>query len=221
MAITQEEHLDVLLVGSGSAGLMAALWLAIYNSRILTTASPSSPSTKPITYRALERRSGPMTIGQADGVQCRTVEIFESLDLSEDLLREAYHVLEVAFWSYSPEASSNGERRGIVRTNRAADTAKGLSHMPHLILNQARINGLLLEKARKLGGREIDYGWTVKSVAVDETLAGLKGSDAQRYPCTVVAVRDDGVEKVFRTKYVLVSACPSPLLAFSRLTDRV
>ena len=200
----QEEYLDVLIVGSGSAGVTAALWLSIYNSRMTAdpnqTTSPS-PCSTPIKYRVLERRGGPMTIGQADGIQCRTVEIFESLDLSEDLLREAYHVLEVAFWSASPEAAADGSR-GIVRTNRTADTAKGLSHMPHLILNQARVNGLLLEKARRLGGRDVDYGWTVKSVAVDER---AEESGPEKYPCTVVAVRDDGEEKILKTKYVLVS----------------
>ncbi|KIX96771.1 uncharacterized protein Z520_07491 [Fonsecaea multimorphosa CBS 102226] len=179
---------DVLIVGSGSAGLTAALWLIIYN-----TTHPRQQ----ITFKILERRGGPMAIGQADGVQCRTVEIFETLDLSEDLLREAYHVLEVAFWS--PDGQG-----GIRRSNRAADTAKGLSHMPHLILNQARVNGLLLEKMKKLGagrGEEVSYGWTVKSVSLDEELAEMH---AASYPCTVVAVRDeDGKEEIFRSKYVL------------------
>ena len=179
------EDLDVLIIGSGSAGLSAALWLAIYN----TTHAAH------IKYKILERRPGPMAIGQADGIQCRTVEIFESLDLSEDLLREAYHVLEVAFWS--PDGKG-----GIVRTNRAADTAKGLSHMPHLILNQARVNGLLLEKGRSLGGEEVGYGWTVKSLSVDEKMAER---DEGSHCCEVVAARDDGEEKVFRAKYVLVS----------------
>ena len=194
--MTDPETLDVLIVGSGSAGLTAALWLSIYNA---------THSTQ-IKYRVLEHRSGPMSIGQADGVQCRTVEIFESLDLSEDLLREAYHVLEVAFWS--PDGKG-----GVVRTNRAADTAKGLSHMPHLILNQARVNGLLLEKMRKLGGKEVDYGWSVKSLVVDE---GMASSEEESYCCEVVAAKEDGVEKVFKAKYVLVChvfvLTPFPLL---------
>ena len=205
MASSSKEYLDVLIVGSGSAGLTSALWLAIYN------ASHPSTKTKPLRYKVLERRPGPMEIGQADGVQCRTVEIFESLDLSEDLLREAYHVLEVAFWSPSPEETEQGGKRGIVRSNRAADTAKGLSHMPHLILNQARVNGLLLEKMRKLGGPEVEYDWTVKSVNVDE--APSERDDALQYPCTVVAAKDDGEERTFRTKYVLVSLSRT-LLAF-------
>lgn len=201
----QEEHLDVLIVGSGSAGITAALWLAIYNDKLSQSySSPSSPSSpkQQISYRVLERRDGPMAIGQADGIQCRTVEIFESLNMSEDLLREAYHVLEVAFWGPDPNAAIDGaeQKRGIVRMNRAADTVKGLSHMPHLILNQARVNGLLLEKMARLGGKDVDYGWTVKSVAVDEDVAAR---DPDAYACTVAAVSQDGTEKLFKAKYVL------------------
>ena len=39
---------DVLIVGSGSAGIFAGVWLAIYN----------------IPFTILERRPGPMEIGQ-------------------------------------------------------------------------------------------------------------------------------------------------------------
>ncbi|KAJ6085778.1 hypothetical protein N7499_005407 [Penicillium canescens] len=102
------EKVDVLICGSGSAGLCAATWLARYGVRC----------------KVLERRDGPMKMGQADGVQCRTVEIFESFGVSEELLREAYHVLEVNFWA------DNGA--GVIkRTGRTADTQPGLSHQPH------------------------------------------------------------------------------------------
>ncbi|KIX09140.1 uncharacterized protein Z518_00218 [Rhinocladiella mackenziei CBS 650.93] len=170
------EYVDVLICGSGSAGLCAGLYLSLYGIE---------------SVRILERRAGPMTMGQADGVQCRTVEIFESFGLAEDLLREAYHVLEVAFWS--PDGKG-----GIHRTNRTADTAPGLSHQPHVILNQARINGFLLEAMRRCNGREVDYGYTVTSVDVDSALA----SDPDAYCSTVIAERD-GKAEVFKAKYVL------------------
>lgn len=83
-----------------------------------------------------------MEIGQADYVQCRTVEIFDTLGVAEELLRKAYHVLEVAFWS------STNDKTDITRTSRTADTQPELSYMPHVILNQARINGLLLSVCR-------------------------------------------------------------------------
>ncbi|KAJ9642480.1 hypothetical protein H2199_004861 [Coniosporium tulheliwenetii] len=171
------QKVDVLICGSGSAGLCAATWLARYGIRC----------------KVLEKRQGPMKIGQADGVQCRTVEVFESFGLSEEILREGYHVVEVVFWS--PDGKD-----GLHRTNRTADTPPGLSHQPHLILNQARINGLLIEAMRRFNGQEIDYGYEVRSVEVDSASA----TDPEAYCVSVVADKD-GTEEVFQAKYVLVS----------------
>ncbi|KAL2062236.1 hypothetical protein VTL71DRAFT_6502 [Oculimacula yallundae] len=169
------QNFDVIICGSGSAGLCAAVWLARHG----------------IKCKILEKRPGPMKMGQADGVQCRTVEIFESLGLSEDLLRESYHVLEVAFW----DSDENGN---IVRTSRAADTMAGLSHQPHVILNQAIVNGFFLKDMARSNGQGVDYGYSVKSVEVDSALAEEKSS----YPVRIVASRD-GQDEVMLAKYVL------------------
>lgn len=188
---------DVLICGSGSAGLSAATWLARYG----------------IPCKILERRAGPMTMGQADGVQCRTVEIFESFGMAEELLREAYHVLEVVFWadgarSGSSSAAANGDKKGngdgdgksseldIGRTGRTADTQPGLSHLPHVILNQARINGLFIEAMGKFNGQGIDYGWEVKGVEIE---------GQGEYPVKVTAENlESGKVEVYEAKYVLV-----------------
>lgn len=175
------EKVDVLICGSGSAGVCAALWLSIYG----------------IKCKVLEKRDGPLKMGQADGVQCRTVEIFESFNISEELLRESYHVLEVAFWS----AATPEKGPVIKRIRRAADTAPGLSHQPHVILNQARINGLLIQKMQQTSSQEIDYGYSVKSVKVDEAMA----NDPDAY-CVEVVAESEGKEETFKAKYVLVSA---------------
>lgn len=172
------QEVDILICGSGSAGLCAAAWLAICGIK---------------SFKILEKRDGPIEMGQADGVQCRTVEVFESFGIAEELLREAYHVLEVAFWS----ADGKG---GIHRTSRTADTQPGLSHQPHVILNQARINGLLLELMQRNGGREVEYGYTVKSVQVDPSLVDDPSANA----VTVIAEKA-GKDEIFKAKYVLVS----------------
>lgn len=176
MAPTQK--VDVLICGSGSAGLCAATWLAQYG----------------INCKVLERREGPMTLGQADGVQCRTTEIFESFGISEELLREAYHVLEVTFWA---DQEGSGKIR---RMGRTADTQPGLSHQPHVILNQARINMLLIEKMHALNGQEIDYGYTVRDVQLNTALA----RDADAHPVTVTAENKNGEIETFEAKYVMV-----------------
>jgi phenol 2-monooxygenase len=183
------QYVDVLICGSGSAGICAATWLARLG----------------INFKVLEKNRGPMQIGQADGVQCRTVEVFESFGLSETLLYSAYHVLEVVFWS----SDATGK---LVRTRRTADTQPGLSHQPHVILNQANINGLLLGDIER-NGQTVDYGCIVKSVSVNnvgpgQTAGVIAVSDASipadiAYPVAVV-VEKDGVQELFKAKYVLV-----------------
>jgi len=169
------EEVDVLICGSGSAGLCAATWLARCGIRC----------------KIIEKREGPLKMGQADGVQCRTVEVFESFGIAEEMLREAYHVLEVDFWA------SNG-KGGIHRTNRTADTLPGLSHQPHVILNQARLNALLIGAMRNFNNQDVDYGYEVQSVKVNSASA----HDQESFPVTV-ATEKGGKEIVFHAKYVL------------------
>jgi phenol 2-monooxygenase len=164
---------EVVICGSGSAGICAAIWLAQAG----------------ISFRFLETMDGPLEIGQADGVACRTVEIFESFGISEELLREAYHVNELTFWSMRDQE--------LCRTGRAPDTPPGLSHLPHVILNQARINELLLHKMYSYNpNQHIDYAHHVNAVQIDLT---------KDYPVGITA-SNCGQEKIFRAKYALVGS---------------
>jgi phenol 2-monooxygenase len=169
-------NVDVFICGSGSAGICAATWLARYG----------------LTCKIVDSRPGPLQLGHADGVQCRTVEIFESFGIVEELLREGAHILEVTFWSSEAD-------KGLVRTGRTCDTAPGLSHLPHVILNQSRVNGLLLDLMKKYNGQEVDYGYRVVSVEVDS--AAAKDQDAY---CVKVVTEKDGKEESFNARYVLV-----------------
>src|SRR6266480_5899779 len=187
--MTEPIKTDVLIVGSGSAGLCAAAWLARLK----------------IPFLILEKRSGPLQIGQADGVQCRTVEVFESFGLNEDLVKHAYWVNEVCFWSVDDGSDECGENGGgigakgrIVRTGRTADVEEGLSWQPHVILNQAWLNGILIDDIKKHDPREFSYGVSVTSVKVDDSVS----EDPSDYAVTVMAEQDRN-EVTYRAKYVL------------------
>ena len=145
---TLPDTMDVLIVGTGPAGMLLAAQLAAFPG---------------ITTRIVDRRDGPLQVGQADGVACRTVEMFDAFGLSEKLIREAYWVNETVFWRPSSE-----DRSKIVRTGRVQDTADDLSECPHLIVNQARLLGHLEEHMAKSPSRLVpDYGWDFLTLTVD------------------------------------------------------
>jgi phenol 2-monooxygenase len=169
---------DVIICGSGSAGLCAAVWLARLG----------------IDFRILEKRDGPLRTGQADGVQCRTVEVFESFGLDAELKKDAYWVNEVVFWTNFDNES------GIQRVRRTADVLPGISWQPHIILNQARLNDILIKEMTRCSGRAVDYSTEVTDVKLDSTLK----DDRQAFPVTAIAVNTSGGKVNFQAKYLLV-----------------
>lgn len=144
------EQVDVLVVGCGPAGLVLAAQLAAFPD---------------ITTAVIDRREGPLEVGQADGVACRTVEMFEAFGLADQLVAEGYWVNEVSFWRPDPQAPHL-----IVRTGRIQDVEDGLSEFPHVIVNQARMLAYLRDSmARSASRLEPHYGLAVTGVTVDDT----------------------------------------------------
>ncbi|MDQ1421943.1 MAG: phenol 2-monooxygenase, partial [Acidimicrobiaceae bacterium] len=170
------EAVDVLIVGSGPAGTLLAAQLSAFPD---------------ISTRLVERRNGPLQVGQADGVACRTVEMFEAFGLSDKLIREAYWVNETAFWRPSPE-----DRSKIVRAGRVQDTEDGLSEFPHLIVNQARLLQYLLDYMQKSPTRLVpDYGLDFVTLKVE--------SEGDHPVVVTLRNLEAGTEMSMRAKYVV------------------
>jgi len=172
------EEVDVLVVGTGPAGVVLAAQLAEFPE---------------INTMVVERRGGPLELGQADGVACRTVEMFNAFGLAGKLIREAYWVNETVFWRPDEQ-----DRTRIVRSGRIQDVADGLSEYPHVIVNQARMQEYLLEHMRKSPARlEPDYGLEVTGVVVE-------GSGDYPVKVTLKRAGDGGDDEVtVRAKYVV------------------
>ena len=175
-------EVDVLIVGSGPAGLVLAAQLAEFPG---------------ITTRIVERRSGPLQLGQADGIACRTVEMFEAFGLSErrwsrGLLGERDRVL-----------AARRESTGRASCAPAAmqDVEDGLSEFPHVILNQARVHDYLLESMQRSPSRlELDYGLE---------FAGLTVEDSDEHPVAVTlrSCDEDGDPTGARVRARYVVGC--------------
>jgi phenol 2-monooxygenase (NADPH) len=123
------DEVDVLIVGCGPAGLTLAAQLSAFPN---------------IRTCIVEQKPGPLQLGQADGIACRTMEMFEAFGFSERVLKEACWINETTFWK------PDDNRRGtIVRSGRVQDTEDGLSEFPHVVLNQARVHDFYLDVMRK------------------------------------------------------------------------
>jgi phenol 2-monooxygenase len=123
------EEVDVLIVGCGPAGLTLAAQLSAF------------PDIKTCI---VDQKPGRLLVGQADGVACRTMEMFHAYGFSERVLKESYWVNETAFWK-----PDDGKAGNIVRSGKVQDVEDGLSEFPHVILNQARVHDCFLDVMRK------------------------------------------------------------------------
>ncbi len=176
------EAVDVLIIGCGPAGLVLAAQLANF------------PDVRTVI---VDRKDGPLEVGQADGVACRTVEMFEAFGLADRLVAEAYWVNEVCFWRPDPEDLTK-----IKRAGRVQDTEQGLSEFPHVIVNQARMLAYLRDHMGRSSGRLAPlYGLHASDIQVDT-------SGASEHPVTVTlqhvnGLKETGGTSTIRAKYVV------------------
>jgi phenol 2-monooxygenase len=173
------EKVDVLIVGTGPAGLCLAGQLAQFPEidTMIIEASPCNISK-----------------GKADGINTRTMEMFQAFGFADKVKREAYWVNQTAFWMPDPANPAH-----IKRIGRVQDVADDSSEMPHILINQARLHELFLEVMENSPSRLTpDYNLAIADLVIDH--------DQGDYPVTVT-VEDTGVnwgqKTTIKAKYVV------------------
>jgi phenol 2-monooxygenase (NADPH) len=179
------EEVDVLIVGCGPAGLTLAAQLSAF------------PDIKTCI---VEQKSGRMLRGQADGIACRTMEMFRAFGFSGRVLKEACWINETTFWKSDDQQPAN-----IVRSGWVQDVEDGLSEFPHVVLNQARVHDFFLDIMRKSASKLEPY-YARRVVAVQPAVAG-SDSDAVAQTVAVTLERLDephvGQTETIRARYVV------------------
>src|SRR6476619_7507209 len=179
-------EVDVLIVGCGPAGLTLAAQLSLF------------PAIKTCI---VEQKPGPLQLGQADGVACRTIEMFHAFGFSERVLKEACWINESTFWKPDEKKPEN-----IARSGRVQDVEDGLSEFPHVVLNQARVHDFYLDVMRKSPARlEPHYARRLIDLQIDPEAAS--GDNAYPYQVTARLERVDpsheGQVETIKARYVV------------------
>lgn len=168
-------EVDVLIAGTGPAGLLLAAQMSVFPD---------------ITTAIVESREGPLEIGRADGISCKSVETFDAFDFSDRIVNEAYWVNETVFWRPNPE-----DRSTIIRTGRIQDVEDGLSEFPHIIVNQARVHDFFLEYMENSPNRLRPH-YSHEMLRVEVT-------DSGTHPVIAYLKDASGNEVVVKAKYVV------------------
>ncbi|KAI5956237.1 hypothetical protein KGF54_000712 [Candida jiufengensis] len=163
----KESNIDVLIIGAGPSGYMAALWLARCG----------------IPTRIIDKRANEVFTGQADGLQSRSLEIFKSF--SEDSFdwvtmdqawKCANQMQEIAFWS----PDENGV---ITRNSRIPDSIPGISRYTESVIHQGKIEEWFTESIKQFSGGsvKVERPYLPVSIKIDEDK-----KDAQDYAVEVL-----------------------------------
>ncbi|OBT54088.1 hypothetical protein VE04_06258 [Pseudogymnoascus sp. 24MN13] len=149
---------DVLVVGAGPAGMMAVTWFARCG----------------IKARIVDKRGTKIYNGQADGLQCRTLEILDSFEFADRAWKEGNHMLEICLWN-------PGQDGVIRRSDRIPDTIPGISRFQQLVLHQGRIERFFLDSLKDHSDIRVERGVLPQSLTFDES----KAEDDDAYPIKV------------------------------------
>lgn len=165
------DRVDVLIVGSGPAGMLLAAQMSQFPQ---------------LTTRLIEKRDGRLTLGQADGIQPRSVETFQAFGFADRITAEAYNIGWMNFWAPDPD-----DPQRIIRTTRTEDYGYKISEFPHLIVNQARVLDYFAEAAANGPARITpDYGVEFLGLEVHDDDIEMR-------------VRTASGERTIRAKYVV------------------
>ncbi|OQD61301.1 hypothetical protein PENPOL_c017G10465 [Penicillium polonicum] len=149
---------DVLIIGAGPSGLMAAYWMARCG----------------VNARIIDNRDTKVFLGHADGLRARTLELFDSMGFQHRVLQEGSISTEANIWVPGPQGK-------LVRQAQIDIFRVDESPFHNTRLNQGRIERFILDSIREHSDLDVERSVIADSLEYDEEL----GHDPNSYPITV------------------------------------
>jgi len=178
--MSQEQHskVDVLMIGAGPSGLMAAQALARLG----------------VNTRIIDKRAKGSIYGNADGLQPRTLEVLESYDLIKEVLDNSARLNSLVIYSSTPN--------GIAHISTSVNIKVPTRYPYEATCSILTIEGVL-ERSAASHGLHVEYGVQPCSA---ELLTSTGEGKGEEYPVKVELCSEDCKKKeIVRAKYLIGS----------------
>ena len=168
---------EVLVIGAGPSGLMLTTLLTRYG---LPSAS----------LLCIDSRLHQTLVGNADGINARTLEIFGQLGLESRIRRDGMPVMEFTLWTREASDPEALVRKMCMPFERAPARYENL-----VTLHQGHVERMFREDVMGHNGRDVQYGTKLVGMKIDE-------DGDKEFPVLAVIERGGVIEEV-RTKYLV------------------
>ncbi|KAH9206215.1 2-polyprenyl-6-methoxyphenol hydroxylase [Leptodontidium sp. 2 PMI_412] len=182
MTVPSESTTDVVIVGAGPSGLMAALWMARCG----------------VKARIIDASATKIFRGHADGMQTGTLDILDSFGIVDELYKNAAPATEMSFWAGSKDAPFKRVARFPKWTPKL-----GKYHLVHT--SQGNTERVMLDAMKAFNGLEVERGVVAAALDIDESSI----NDPQVYAVKLTPYRvrkisgKEGSTEVINAKFVI------------------
>lgn len=138
----------------------------------------------------IDSKPGTLKSGQADGIQPRTLEVFKTLGISDEIENEACQMWEFAFWNVSDNPDTVIERRSCV-----PEVIPPARFKYEATIHQGRVERIMETDLLRYSQRGVLRKTKLISMRIDE-------STDPEFP-VFAEIEVDGVLQVVRTKHLV------------------